>query len=105
MANDGSEPAGETGLRSFRIGGQAYRFVVSRSYINRDGKLTTKLQWEGTCWDCGKPFAVLTDVSPDLSTMRHLSRRCGACKKPGLRCEGKPAPATPHEIPVDAAAR
>ena len=40
MANDGSEPAGETWLRGFRIVGRAYRFVVSSPYVNGASKLT-----------------------------------------------------------------
>jgi hypothetical protein len=63
--------------------GQRYVALGVVPYQKRDGSWTSLRRWATHCADCGASMEITTAL-----TTRGPSRRCNACKRPGVRVAG-----------------
>ena len=71
---------------ALRLNGQNYRTTRIVDYTTKLGAVIDMQEWSSMCWDCGKPFYVLSHPlgGPE-------SRRCKDCAKPGVKTRKKTA--------------
>ena len=67
-------------IREYR--GQAYTMAGRIEHQRQDGTMTTLLQWESHCAECG---ALFTFKTPAASAKFEPNRRCQDHKRPGHR--------------------
>ena len=62
--------------------GQTYRWLGEFPHVRANGAATALDHWATECADCGAACRLKTAIPLDIS---RISRRCQACKKPGVK--------------------
>ncbi len=77
-------------FEQFNIRGQTYTFNSKRPHRTRDGREVDLLIYSTACPNCGCEFEIA--ATRTAVKRRELSRRCRACRSPGVRVTSTLAP-------------